>query len=121
MNFVPGRHCGPRPPRNSRAAFRRSIPGSHSIACRPLDGPSDDSAVESEVLKWLVISAWKTKSAEPTVLLLNQVKLIREDDARQLGKFVLEAWLAEDLRPPTGEEVKRRLKNIFSLEGGQDR
>ena len=77
----------------------------------------DGSPVESDVLKWLVVSAWKTKSAEPTVMLRDQVKLIREEDARQLGKFVLEAWLAEDLRPPTGEEVMRRLKTFFLWTG----
>ena len=69
------------------------------------------------MLRWLVISAWKTKSAEPTVLLRDQVKLIRHDDVRRLGKFVLETWLAEDLRPPTGEEVVQRLKTFFLWTG----
>ena len=64
----------------------------------------DRTPVEGEVLRWLVVSAWKTKSAEPTVLLCDQVKLIRDDDVRRLGKFVLETWLAEDLRPPTGRK-----------------
>lgn len=45
------------------------------------------------------------------------MKLIREDDARRLGKFVLEAWLAEDLRPPTAEEVLRRLKTFLLWTG----
>ena len=77
----------------------------------------DDTPVERDVLNWLVVSAWKTKSAEPTVLLREQVKLIREDDARRLGKFVLEAWLAEDLRPPTHEELLKRLENPLHWTG----
>jgi len=77
----------------------------------------DDMPVERDVLKWLVVSAWKTKSAEPTVLLREQVKLIREDDARRLGTFVLAAWLAEDLRPPTHAELLKRLENFLRWTG----
>ncbi len=85
------------------------LPGARWVA--------DDTPVENDILRWLVVSAWKSKRAEPTVLLRNQVKLIREDDARRLGKFVLEAWLAEDLRPPTAEEVLRRLKTFLLWTG----
>lgn len=77
----------------------------------------DDMPVEREVLNWLVVSAWKTKSAEPTALLREKVKLVREDDARRLGSFVHEAWLAEDLRPPTPADLLKRLEFLLQSTG----
>jgi len=83
----------------------------------PVRWADDDAPVERDILNWLVVSAWKTKSAEPTVLLREQVKLVREEDARRLGRFVLEAWLAEDLRPPTQEELLKRLESFLRWTG----
>ena len=69
----------------------------------------DDQPIERSVVNWLAISAWKTKSAEPTAIVRDQVALLRPDDAQVLGKAVLDAWLAADLRPQTPEEVQKRL------------
>ena len=54
------------------------------------------------------------------VILRDQVTLIREDDRQRLGKFVLEAWLAEDLRPPTPEELMKRLGKFLHYVGCLD-
>ncbi len=78
---------------------------------------SDDTPVERDLLWWLIVSAWKSKSAEPTAILRDQVALLRPDDAQVLGKAVLEAWLAADLRPQTPEELRKRLEPLFQLTG----
>ena len=77
----------------------------------------DDTPVERDLLSWVVVSAWKSKSAEPTAILRDQVALLRRDDAQVLGKTVLEAWLAADLRPQTPEELRKRLEPLFQLTG----
>jgi Domain of unknown function (DUF4132) len=101
--------------------LKKGIPEKHAWfpfdRLPPARWADDDTPVERDVLNWLVVSAWKTKSAEPTVLLRGQVKLVREDDARRLGTFVLEAWLAEDLRPPTHAELLKRLENPLRWTG----
>ncbi len=78
---------------------------------------SDGTPITPDVVQWLAVSAWKTRSAEPTVILREQVKLIHEQDARRLGESVFEAWLAEDLRPPTQEELTRRLLQFMTWTG----
>ncbi len=77
----------------------------------------DDQPVERSDVNWLAISAWKTKSAEPTAIVRDQVALLRPDDAQVLGKAVLDAWLAADLRPETPEEVQKRLEPLFQMTG----
>jgi len=77
----------------------------------------DDAPVDRDILSWLVVAAWKLKSAEPTAILRDQVGLLRPDDAESLGKAVLDAWLAADLRAPTPEELLRRLQPVFHLTG----
>jgi hypothetical protein len=77
----------------------------------------DDAPVGPEIVSWLLVSAWKSKSAEPSAILRSHVALLREDDARGLGKLVLDRWLAEDLRPPTSEELLKRLASFFGWTG----
>ena len=78
---------------------------------------SDDTPVERDLLSWLIVSAWKSRSAEPTAILRDQVALLRPEDTQVLGKTVLETWLAADLRPQTPEELQKRLEPLFQLTG----
>ena len=113
----------PRAALRSEAAIglKKGIPA--KVAWFPFDllpaarWAEDDAPVDRQVLNWLVVSAWKTRSAEPTVLLREQVKLVREDEARRLGSCVLAFWLAEDLRPPEPAEVLKRLEMFFQMTG----
>ena len=77
----------------------------------------DLTPVERPVLSGLLVSAWKTKAAEPTPILRDQVNLLHEDDRQLLGRFVMDAWLAEDLRPPSPEVLMKRLETLLRWTG----
>jgi hypothetical protein len=77
----------------------------------------DGSPVDPQIVSWLVVSAWKTKSAEPSAILREQVGLLREDDVQAIGNYVLESWLTEDLRPPSPEELQKRLGSWMQTTG----
>jgi hypothetical protein len=57
------------------------------------------AAVPPETLQWLILQAFKQKSPEPNAALRQLCALMLPREREALGQFVLEAWLAEDLRP----------------------
>lgn len=52
-----------------------------------------------EVLQWFLAQAVKAKSAEPNAVLRKYCAMFDPTDREAFGQFVLEAWVAEDLRP----------------------
>lgn len=64
-------------------------------------------AVPTDTLKWLVVQAVKAKSAEPNAILLKYCSMFDPDERERLGQFLLEAWIAEDLRPISPDEAAR--------------
>ncbi|MBV8656573.1 MAG: DUF4132 domain-containing protein [Burkholderiales bacterium] len=55
--------------------------------------------VDTDILRWLVVQAYKTKSAEPNGMLRSFCGMWDRQDGQAFGQFVLEAWLNEDLKP----------------------
>jgi len=54
------------------------------------------------VLQWLVAQAVRARSPEPNALLRHYCALLDPTDREALGQWLLEAWVAEDLRPSPG-------------------
>lgn len=70
------------------------------------------AAVAPELLQWLLAQACKQKSPEPNAVLRKLCGLMVPRDREALGQFVLEAWLAEDVRPGTQEEALQRARGM---------
>lgn len=70
------------------------------------------AAVAPELLQWLLAQACKQKSAEPNAVMRKLCGLMVPRDREALGQFVLEAWLAEDVRPGTQEEALQRARGM---------
>ena len=64
--------------------------------------------VPVDVLRWLLVQAVKQKSPEPNAVLRKLCGLLVPRDREALGQFVLETWMAEDLRAPTPDEAQAK-------------
>lgn len=64
--------------------------------------------VATTTLQWLIAQAVKSKSPEPNAILRKYCAMFDPRDRERLGQFLLEAWMAEDLRPIDVEEAERR-------------
>lgn len=73
---------------------------------------SDTQAfVPPAVLKWLLAQACKQKSPEPNVVLRKLCSLMVPREREALGQFVLDAWLAEDVRPGSPDEALKQARS----------
>jgi hypothetical protein len=59
-------------------------------------------------LQWLLAQAVKAKSPEPNALLRKYCSMFDAADREPFGQFVLEAWIAEDLRPIDHEDARKQ-------------
>jgi len=55
--------------------------------------------VAPEILRWFIVQSFRLKKPEPGPLLRRYCALMRPDQRHELGRFVLQAWLAHDTRP----------------------
>lgn len=62
--------------------------------------------VPPAVLKWLICQAVKAKSPEPNALLRKYCGLFVPGEREELGQFLLESWLAQDVAPVTMDEAR---------------
>lgn len=68
-------------------------------------------AIPSETLTWLIVQSHKLKTAEPGALLKRYCELLLPADREELGNFVLNAWLGQDLkRKLTDEQARAKAK-----------
>jgi hypothetical protein len=65
-------------------------------------------AVSDGVLRWLLVQAVRQKSPEPNAVLRKYCAMFDPRDREQIGQFVLEAWLREDVRPISQEDAMQR-------------
>ena len=77
----------------------------------PLDGlPSvswaDGAPVDTDILRWWCVLAVKLKDPLGAGLIPLYVSLLDEPSRETLGKFVLDAWVAQDTRQPSDEECR---------------
>ncbi|MDY0745763.1 DUF4132 domain-containing protein [Paucibacter sp. R3-3] len=66
------------------------------------------AAVTPEVLQWLITQACKQKSPEPNAVLRKLCSLIVPREREALGQFVLETWMAEDVRSGSPDEAAKQ-------------
>ena len=69
-------------------------------------------AIPREVLTWLVVQAHKLGSPEAGALLRRYAHQMRAADREELGRFVLEAWIAQDIQLPTSQEVQAKAQQM---------
>ncbi len=55
--------------------------------------------VGTEIIHWFLLQGFKLKNAEANPTLRRYFSLIRKDEREKLGRFVMEAWIAEDTKP----------------------
>jgi HEAT repeat protein len=55
--------------------------------------------VPTTIVHWFILQGYKTKNAEANPTLRRYCSLFRKEDREKLGKFILEAWIAEDTKP----------------------
>ncbi|HEU4766260.1 MAG TPA: DUF4132 domain-containing protein, partial [Pyrinomonadaceae bacterium] len=55
--------------------------------------------VPTAIIHWFLLQGYKLKTAEANPALRRYCSLFSKDDREKLGKFVLEAWIAQDTKP----------------------
>ena len=63
--------------------------------------------VAEDILKWLIVSACRLRSPEPTELLRTHVAGFDASDRATFGRFVLDEWIAYDTVPVRPSEADR--------------
>lgn len=64
--------------------------------------------VATDILRWMLGQAVKGKSPEPNAILQKYCNLFEKSDKDNLGQFLLETWLQEDIRPIEADEALKR-------------
>lgn len=67
---------------------------------------ADDGVVPPEVLRWWVVLACKLKDPDGEGLFARYLSMLHPISRRELGAFVLSAWVARDTIHPTVEESR---------------
>jgi hypothetical protein len=69
----------------------------------------DDSGeiVPSEILRLFVLQSVKIKNPEPNALLKKYCLMFNARDRENLGQFILETWIHEDIRPVSSDEAMK--------------
>jgi len=67
--------------------------------------------IDPIILKWFILVNYRLKSPEPGPMLRKYCSYMNKSDRKTLGKFVLDAWLAQDTLPAlTHEEASQKAK-----------
>jgi hypothetical protein len=77
--------------------------------------------VAEDVLHWLLVQSCRLKTPEPGAMLRRYCAMFRVDDRETLGIFVLSAWIAQDLKPPSREAAERRAQQWLGSIAQEDR
>jgi len=93
--------------------LKKAIP--KDLAWFPFDGlpevhwDKNKQKVAPETMRWFVVQAHKLKNPEPGPLHRRYFNLMRPDERRKLGNFVLDSWLAQDTAPKYNYEEASEL------------
>jgi hypothetical protein len=66
-----------------------------------------NEGVPPQVLRWMVVQAVKQKTPEPNAVLRKYCGMFTLRHKEALGQFILETWIAEDIRPVDSEQAMR--------------
>ena len=58
-----------------------------------------NKSIEPEIITWFIVSNYKQKTPEPSLMLRRYVEYFQPKDKEALGQFILENWLAQDTLP----------------------
>lgn len=72
------------------------------------------SAVEPDVLRYLIVNACKQKNPEPNAVLRKYCESFEPSDRARLGEWLLGAWIAADSKPFDYERVNRQASHYAS-------
>jgi len=67
---------------------------------------ADGSPVDPDIVRWWAILSVKMKDPTGAGLIPMYVSLLDEASQAELGRFVLDAWIAQDIRRATDEEAR---------------
>jgi hypothetical protein len=74
------------------------------------------AAVETDVLRYLIVNACKQKTPEPNAVLRKYCELFEPGDRARFGEWMLASWIAADSKPHPYEVVQRSAqKNAQSM------
>jgi hypothetical protein len=69
--------------------------------------------VPAAIVHWFILQGYKLKNAEPSPILRRYCALFRKEDREKLGKFILEAWIAQDTKPQfTTEQASAQAQTL---------
>ncbi|MBP6748887.1 MAG: DUF4132 domain-containing protein [Xanthomonadaceae bacterium] len=68
-------------------------------------------AVPDDVLRWFLVQAVKQKSPEPNAVLRKYCGMFAPREREALGQWVLETWMAEDIRPIAPEAAMKQAQS----------
>ena len=75
--------------------------------------------VSSSIIQWFILQGHKLKNGEASPALRRYCSLFRQEDRERLGKFILEAWIAQDTKPGrTPEQAAAEARNIAKQTAG---
>lgn len=77
-------------------------------ALPPVQWADTGAAVPPEVLKWMIAQACRANSPEPNAVLRKYCGMFEPRSRERFGQWVLEQWLAEDVRPIDADEAQKR-------------
>lgn len=84
----------------------------------------DGERVPATVLQWMLVQAVKAKSPEPNALMRKYCDMFEPVTRQAFALWLLEAWLAEDVRPISPDEAHQRAQDEaqmwFSILNGPD-
>ena len=81
---------------------------------------NDDTAVDPRILKHWLVQAVKMKTPEPNPLIMFYGQQMNRSECETAARFVLENWIAEDVRPGTEEEAQKKARDFCTVVfGGQ--
>lgn len=78
---------------------------------------ASDEPVGGDILRWLLVQSYRLKTPEPGAMLRRYCAMFRADDREALGAFVLSAWIAQDLKPPSREAAEQRAQQMLGWSG----
>jgi hypothetical protein len=71
-------------------------------------------AVPTASLQWLIVQAVRSKAPDPNAVLRKYCAMFEPRDRERLGQFLLETWIAEDLRPIPPEQAEQEARQRAS-------
>jgi len=77
---------------------------------------NDGTAVALPTVQWLLAQAVRSKTAEPNALLRNYCSMFEPVEREAFGQFVLESWVAEDLRPIDEADARSQARQAATYE-----